>query len=456
VGMNGAGLLRDSDYSFLLPAFIGGGVSGKAAAYPLSRNIDTVSANQSVERTCAKSSAGRSFRYAKGERNGMDSIGASKFQFPTQYHIFHKDQVFNFQLNRWYSLGYARLEDMQEAGHNVTSFDNWKTEMIRLGEKAVSEKRFMNAAFCFRAAEFYILTDNVEKNALYGKFRDYFDKAFEKDEIERLDIPYGNVYLPAMRIPAKNGRKKGTIVLHGGFDSFIEEFYSMMLAFSERGYDVVGFEGPGQGAARKRRGIAFDYEWEKPAKAILDYFNLNEVTWIGISMGGWLCFRAAAFEPRIARVIASSVAFDYAKFHNVVAEKVGKFFFTRLRKISNYKMKKMIDRGGMPAWMIGNLMYIANAKEPIEATDLMLKLDASNLHSNLVKQDVLILTGKEDHFVPFKMHDMQVRALTSAKSVTTRVFTEEDQAHNHCQIGNIGLALDVMINWIDKFKSNKK
>jgi len=385
----------------------------------------------------------------------MGNVGARKFQFPTQYHKFHKDQVFNFQLNRWYSLGYARLEDMQEAGHNITSFDNWKTEMIRLGEKAVSEKRFMNAAFCFRAAEFYILTDNAEKHALYDKFKDCFDNAFGKDGIERSDVPYGDRFLPSIRVPAKSQPEKGTIVLHGGFDSFIEEFYSMMAFFSEHGYDVVGFEGPGQGAARRRYGIAFDYEWEKPAIAILDYFNISAVSWLGISMGGYLCFRAAAFEPRIARVIASSIAFDYAKFHNIVAEKAGKFFFTRLRKISNYKMKKMIARGGMPAWMIGNLMYIANAKEPIEATDLMLKLNATNLHSDLVKQDVLILTGKDDHFVPFKMHDMQVQALTNTKSVTARVFTKEDQAQNHCQIGNIGLALDVMLNWIDRFHRHK-
>ena len=52
-----------------------------------------------------------------------------------------------------------------------------------------------------------------------------------------------------------------------------------------------------------------DYEWGKPVKAVLDYFDLDNVTWLGISMGGWFCFRAAAFEPRINRVIASSVSF---------------------------------------------------------------------------------------------------------------------------------------------------
>ena len=166
----------------------------------------------------------------------MGDAGASHFQFPTQYHNFHKDQVFNFQLNRWYSLGYARFEDMEEAGHKVTSFDSWKTEMIRLGEKAVSEKRLIYAAFYFRAAEFYILTDSAEKNALYDKFRDWFDNAFGKDGIERSAVPYGDKYLPAMHVLAKSEPKKGTIVLHGGFDSFIEEFYSMMVFFSEHGY----------------------------------------------------------------------------------------------------------------------------------------------------------------------------------------------------------------------------
>lgn len=378
----------------------------------------------------------------------MNYEAKSKFEFPVQYHRFHKDQIFNFQLNRWYSLGYTRFEDMIEAGQRVKTFEDWKTEMLRLAKKAVAEERFMNAAFYFRAAEFYILTDSAEKDSLYDKFREYFDRAFEKDEIERLNVPYGESFLPAMRIPAKSRMNHGTIVVHGGFDSFIEEFYSMMLFFSENGYEVIGFEGPGQGAVRRRHGIAFDYKWEIPAKAVLDYFNLNDVTWLGISMGGYLCFRAAAFEPRITRVIALSVAFDYSKFHNVVAEKVGKFFFTHLRKISNYKMKKMIESGGMAAWTISNLMYLADVKEPIGATDMMLKLNEKNLHSDLVKQDVLVLTGKEDHFIPFKMHNMQVRALTNARSVTARVFTKEEQAQNHCQIGNIGLALDVMLKWI--------
>jgi pimeloyl-ACP methyl ester carboxylesterase len=373
-----------------------------------------------------------------------------EFHFPVGYHQFHKDQVFNFQLNRWYSLGYARFEDMQDVGKRINTFEEWKTEMLKLADKAVAENRLMNAAFYYRAAEFYTLLGDPDKDPLYDKFIDLFYQASENDDIERFKVPYQDAYLPAIRVPPTNSEKKGAIVIHGGFDSFIEEFYSWMRFFSQHGYEVISFEGPGQGSARKKFGLALDRRWEKPAKAILDYFKLDDVTWLGISMGGWFCFRAAAFESRIKRVIASSIAFDYMQMPNFVVQQLVKLFFIRFRKLTNRLALRKMRRDKMHAWSVGNMMYIADKKTPVGAMDVALQLNERNLHSELVKQDVLILTGREDHFIPFKMHDMQVKALTNALSVTSRVFTKQEQAQNHCQIGNVGLALDVMVNWIEE------
>ena len=380
----------------------------------------------------------------------MFVVTSEKFHFPVGYHQFHKDQVFNFQLNRWYSLGYARFEDVKEAGQRINTFEEWKTEMLKLAETAVAEDRMMNAAFYYRAAEFYTLTSDPDKEPLYDKFIDLFYRAFAIDGIERLKVPYQGTYLPAIRIPSTNTEKKGVIVMHGGFDSFIEEFYSWMRYFSEHGYDVISFEGPGQGGARKKYGLALDWRWERPAKAILDYFELDNVTWLGISMGGWFCFRAAAFEPRINRVIASSIAFDYMQAPNLVAQQLAKMFFIRFRRLTNRLTLRKMAEDKMHAWSVSNMMYIADKKAPVDAMDIVLQLNERNLHSELVTQDVLILTGREDHFIPFKMHDMQVKALTNARSVTGRVFTREEEAQNHCQIGNVGLALDVMVKWIEE------
>ncbi|MFC2086325.1 alpha/beta hydrolase family protein [Bacteroidota bacterium] len=374
-----------------------------------------------------------------------------KFTFPVGYHNFHKDTVFNFQLNRWHSLGYARFKDFESAVGRIKDFDDWKNAMIKLAENAVTENRLINAAFYYRAAEFYILSGSSEKEFLYDKFSKLFYKAFEKDNIERFNIPYEETFLPAIKIQSGKD-KKGTIVMIGGFDSFIEEWYSMMRYFSEHGYEVIGFEGFGQGAALKKYGHAFNYKWEKPVKTILDYFEINDAIIHGLSMGGWYCFRAAAFEPRITKVIASGIVYDMLKTPPLIVAWMMDFLYKKLRNYTNKLLLKNIEKGGMQAWQTANMMYISKKETPIDAFDAIAELNYKNLHSELVKQDVLILTSKNDHLIPFKMHKMQVKALTNAKSVTSKIFTKEEHAHNHCQIGNIGLALETIVKWLDSKK----
>jgi hypothetical protein len=70
-----------------------------------------------------------------------------------------------------------------------------------------------------------------------------------------------------------------------------------------------------------------------------------------------------------------------------------------------------------------------------------------------VRQDVLLLAGAEDRMVPLKEYEKNRQGLTSARSVTGRIFTSEEHAQNHFQVGNIKLALDVILKWIEE-KSN--
>ncbi len=360
----------------------------------------------------------------------------------------HKTKIIDFQLNRWHSFGYCSLEDMQQAAGRISDLKDWKPEMVRQAEKAVEENRMMNAAFMFRAAEFFTPPSDPDKEQLYAKFKElFYNVVFKNEKLERFSVPYEGTFLPALRVPPRSPLKKGTIVIHGGFDSYIEEFYSMACYFASLGFEVIMFEGPGQGAALKEFGLPLIYQWEKPAKAVLDFFKLEDVTWLGISMGGWLCFRAAAFEPRIKRLIASSIAYDYMKIPPKIVAGFARWLFNYPR-LMNYlaelKMKKMPQEN----WGAINLMYITKKDNPYEASKVLLDFNAENLKSEQVKQDVLILTGAEDHFIPLKMHKLQVQALTNAKSVTERIFTREEQAQNHCQIGNIKLSLDTMAEWI--------
>lgn len=372
------------------------------------------------------------------------------FDFPVGYHTFNPVTIINFQLNRWHSLGYARIDDVRGAGSRIRTFDDWKQVMTSLAEKAVSEERWINAAFYYRAAEFFVLSGDPDKEVLYDRFADlFYNKAFAGEPIERQIIPYEGTHIPALHIPPARTPEKGTIVIHGGFDSVIEEWYSCATFFAAQGYNIIMFEGPGQGAALKKYGLPLTHEWEKPIKAVLDYFRLDNVTLLGISMGGWMCFRAAAFEPRITRVIASSIAFDYLQIPPLPIQLLAKFLL-RFPGLMEYLAGLKMKASYQERWGINNLMNITKIPSPVLASDVLLRFNEHNLHSELVMQDVLILTGAEDHFIPLKMHYKQVNALKNARSVTARIFTKEEQGQNHCQVGNIGLALDVMLKWIEE------
>ena len=78
----------------------------------------------------------------------------------------------------------------------------------------------------------------------------------------------------------------------------------------EAGYRVIAFEGPGQGGVLRVQDIPMPREWEKPVGAILDFFDIDDCTLIGMSLGGYLAPRAAAFDSRIKRVVAWGAMHD--------------------------------------------------------------------------------------------------------------------------------------------------
>ena len=371
---------------------------------------------------------------------------------PIGYFKFHKNAFINYQLNRWYSLGFTRKEDIEQVGARTKTFVDYVNQFIRLAEEAVAQNRLKNGAFYYRAAEFLVPPKDKNKLPLYDKFSELFYRVFEEDNIERHKVAYAGSYIPAMRLTPKSDEKKGTILAFGGFDSFIEEFYCMWAYFAEAGYEVITFEGPGQGAALRKYSLAFDHDWEKPTSAVLDHFNVFDVTLLGVSMGGYWSIRAAAFEKRIKRVISFPPVYDWMEmagsFTRGLVDQLMKW-----RKLMNFLVRlKMLN--GKLKHVINQALFLTQKEKPIEAVDWILAMNKDHLHSALVDQDVLLLGGENDAFQPPKLLYKQQKALINARSITTRIFTKEEHADQHCQMGNIGLALGFMLDWIDKSEQN--
>jgi hypothetical protein len=60
------------------------------------------------------------------------------------------------------------------------------------------------------------------------------------------------------------------------------------------------------------------------------------------------------------------------------------------------------------------------------------------------------MAGQEDHYIPLHQFYDQQRMLSNARSVTTRMFTSHETAQNHCQLGNVGLSIEVIVDWVEQ------
>ena len=369
-------------------------------------------------------------------------------KLPKGYHQFHKNKFLNYQLNRWHSLGYSRQEDIEYVGSRIRSFEDYISEFQAASKLAIKENRLKNAATYLRASEFLIAPSDKRKIPVYLDFIDLFDRAFADKGFERHQIPYGDSYLSAIKIHSKTKEKKGSIIGIPGFDAFIEEFYAIWEYFAENGYDFIAFEGPGQGGSRRIYHQYFDHDYEKPTKAVLDYFQLEEVSALGVSMGGYWIMRAAAFEKRIKKVIAMPPLYDWLEMTNSFNANLAKWFLKR-KGLTNFLVKMKMNVGILKH-TVNNALFIQNKTAPYQAVEWMMSMNKEHLHSHLIDQDVFLLTGENDAFQPLILLKKQKEALIHAKSVSVRIFKKSEEADQHCQMGNLGIALEAMLKWVDE------
>lgn len=369
------------------------------------------------------------------------------------YYRLHPDVSLNFQLNRWIQwMGEdAVLADMRTVAPKIKDYADWKREFLHLAEQALAEGRTLPAAVYFRSAEFFMFPDDADRRPAREQFLDLMRRGYAIKDTDQHAVPCEGSTLPAYRFTPQH--PKGTIVMFGGFDSYIEELFPIALVPVQAGYDVVLFEGPGQGGALEDAGLPMTHEWERPVKAMLDHFGLKDVTLLGISLGGGLAIRAAAFEPRVQRVIAYDILFDFREclFQQVnpVLKAILKLLLAiRAKDFVNTLVRRAAIRKPVVDWGVRQGMHVFGVTTPYQFFEAAKRYTTRHVSAR-VTADVLLLAGSEDHYVPLRQFYQQAAALGNVRSLTGRVFTRAEQAQNHCQIGNVGLALEVMMNWLD-------
>ena len=67
-----------------------------------------------------------------------------------------------------------------------------------------------------------------------------------------------------------------------------------------------------------------------------------------------------------------------------------------------------------------------------------------------VTQDMLILAGRDDHMIMPSLFCEEFDLLPNVRSLALQMYSNMDDAGNHCNMGNMKLALDTMVRWMDQ------
>jgi pimeloyl-ACP methyl ester carboxylesterase len=379
--------------------------------------------------------------------------------FPVGYYDdLHPDVSLNYQMNRFSTGEQDMINEIRAVAPKIHDYGDYTREFLRLGKSAVARGDHLEGALYLRSAEFYMFADDPKKQPTRRRYLQLVRQHYGLAD-SRFEVPYETGALSAFR-PVPPQDPKGTIVLFCGFDSYIEELFPMQLYFREAGYDVVSFDGPGQGVPLEDGLMPMTPDWHKPVSALLDFFDLDDVTLIGCSLGGCLAVRAAAYEPRVTRVVANDILTD---FFEATLGQMKQSTRTELSALletgADHVVDKLVERvmkGSLVIdWGVRQGMHVTGTGTPSGFFREIQRYRTDDI-SPLIEQDVLLLAGDHDHYVPLHQLDDQIRTLTQARSVTARVFTREEQAHEHIQVGNYGLQYRVIKDWIELTQAKER
>ncbi|MDS0524332.1 alpha/beta hydrolase [Clostridium sp. SHJSY1] len=308
------------------------------------------------------------------------------------FYQFVENKQFNFQINRFLGKFYTDPKIKREIDSilpKLIDTDIWYESLRKLAEKSESEGEFELATACFQAGGFYLREDNENQIYMYNKFKENFYKSYNDLSLEHFKIPYENSFLPAVRVKFENSYK--TLLIHGGYDSYLEELIPHLTHFKDLGYDVIAFE------KRIKEVICFD----------IFYCGMDAIAMSNKSM---------KFE-------LESLLDKNEK------DKINEFI--------SVKMEEDIDFN----WKFSKGMDNTGTETPYDF------LKAIQLHTlagieQMIDQDLLLLAGEEDQYVPIEAMSLLENNLVNAKSITKKIFTKKTGGEQHCQGGRMDLAFD--------------
>nr|WP_315428988.1 prolyl oligopeptidase family serine peptidase [uncultured Albidiferax sp.] len=372
--------------------------------------------------------------------------------FPTNY-------VWDLSVNLSIEMG-ARMGEievmckpLQEAAKQpdaagVAAFrDTWQQmaeKLCSLAEEDEAAGRMFSAGEKYKRAANYLLTcERLQAHgapgrvALYQRFEEIFTKgiALAGDNCERVQIPYGDSFLSGLLVRAEKTTGPAPLLLQvNGLDSTKEMKYMVGLPgwLAKRGVSSLIIDQPGTGDALRLRGLTARFDSEHWASRVVDWLETRpdvdskRIGMEGVSLGGYYCPRAVAFEPRFAMGVVWGANHDWR----------------------DVQAKRLAKEGNLPVphyW--AHVCWVWGAKD---IDDFMRIAQDVHLDGILdrIKVPFLVTHGEKDSQIPLKWAHATYDQLVNSPKRELKIFTDREGGVQHSSFDNSANAGAYIADWV--------
>lgn len=351
------------------------------------------------------------------------------------------------------------------------AFAGYASRRIAEGDAAAASGHAATARDCYLRAAALL---GVAYHPLYGTpvdprlvdtFRlqmDIFDKALALGgpPAEKVVVPYEDTTLPAyfLRAPGHEDDVRPVILVGGGWDStVVENHLGLGVAALRRGYHVLLHDGPGQGRLLIEEDRPLRHDWEHvvtpvvDAALAIDVVDAERIVYEPWSLGGYMAPRVAAFEHRLAAIIADPGQMDVGGKFTAAFPRMGlsPSAVARLPALDPDDEQSIMgvinaDRG--LRWKIVQRGFWTNGASDLSS--FLVEMARWKLEPKLVGEITCaaLVTAAESDAASSNAEDL-FDALPGPKGFLR--FHEADGAGMHCEMLNRSMANRQILDWLD-------
>lgn len=372
--------------------------------------------------------------------------------FPTNY-------VWNLSVDLAIEMG-ARIGEIEEmcaplqeaarqpdAAGTQAFRETWSRMAGKLCGLAAEDEasgRFLSAGEKYgRAATYLITCERLQAHGapgrleLYRRFLDVFAKGISlaRENCERVEIPYESAHIAGLLVRADGVDGPAPLLVQvNGLDSTKEMKYRVGLPawLARRGVSSLVIDQPGSGEALRLHGLTARYDSEHWASRVVDWLETRaevdpkRIGLEGVSLGGYYCPRAVAFEPRFACGVAWGANHDWR----------------------DVQKKRLQKEGSLPVphyW--DHVRWVWGARDQDDFVRIAEKVHLDGILDR-IRVPFLVTHGEKDSQIPLHWAQRTYEQLVNSPRRELKVFTDREGGAQHASFDNSINAGQYIADWV--------